>query len=302
MSVMTRAQFRKQLEDGINSIFGLAYREYPPEWSKFMTVKTATKAVEEQVQEMGFGVAVVKPEGQGVEYDAGRELWFSRFEAQTIALAFAITEEAEEDGLYGSIAQKYGTELARAMKYTKEIKAAALLNNAFDSSYAGGDQKELCATDHPLGNGGTFSNELSPAADLSETALEALKIQLSSVVNERGLPREIRIKTMVVPKELEFVAERLLGGTERPGTSDRDINALYKRKTIPDWTINHYLTDPDAFFIITDCEGGLQHFRRKALTRGMEGDFETGNMRYKARERYVNGWHDPRACYASAGG
>lgn len=300
-TVMNRAQFRKQLQQGLNAIFGMKYREYPEFWKAAFDVVTANKAVEEQVQEMGLGAARVKSEGGGVAYDSGRELWFSRFEAQTIALAFAITEEAEEDGLYGSIGAKYAKSLARSMVYTKEIKGAAILNNGFDANYKGGDGKPLFAVDHPLGGGGSFSNTLATPADLGETSLEALSIQIDGAVDDRGIPAMLRIKRLLISKEQKFVAERLLAGVERPGTADRDINAMNKLGTVPDWSTNLFFTDPNAFFLKTDAEGGLQHFRRKPLSRGIEGDFETGNMRYKARERYVFGWHDPRGCYGSQG-
>lgn len=297
--VMNRTQFRKQLQQGLNAVFGMKYNQYPEQWKEIFEVVTANMAVEEQVQEMGLGAGRVKAEGAGVAYDEGRELWFSRFEAQTIALAFSITEEAEEDGLYGSIGAKYAKALARSMLYTKEINGAAILNNGFDTNYQGGDGKPLFSTTHPLGGGGTFSNKLATPADLSETALESLAIQANGFTDDRGIPSMVRIKKAVITKENQFVMERLLAGTERPGTPDRDINAMNKMGTIPDWSINLFLTNPNNFFLVTDQEGGLQHFKRKAMSRGIEGDFETGNMRYKARERYVFGWHDPRGALAS---
>jgi hypothetical protein len=299
--VMNRNQFRKQLQQGLNAVFGMKYRQYPELWKALYEIVTADKAVEEQVQEMGLGGARVKAEGTGVKYDEGRELWHSRFEAETIALAFSITEEAEEDGLYGSIGKKYASSLARSMQYTKEVKGAATFNNGFDSSYVGGDGQPLYSTAHPLGGGGTWSNTLATPADLGETSLEALATQIEGVTDDRGIPAMLRIKKLALPKELRFVAERLLAGTERPGTADRDINAMNKLGTVPDWTVNVFFTDPSAWFLITDAEGGLQHFKRKALSRGIEGDFETGNMRYKARERYVFGWHDPRGTFGSQG-
>lgn len=298
---MTRARFRKQLQLGLNAVFGMAYKDHPEEWKEIFDVVSATKAVEEQVQEMGLGGGAVKPEGQGVAYDSGKELWFSRFEAQTIALAFAITEEAEEDGLYGSIGRKFAKSLARGMQYTKEIKGAAIFNNGFDTAYPGGDGKPLFSTSHPLGAGGVIANKLSTPADISETALESIGILVDGMVDDRGIPIVARIKKLVIPKELRYVVIRLLSGDERPGTPDRDINALKKAGTIPDWTVNHFFTDTDAWLTVTDVDGGLQHMRRKPISRGMEGDFESGNMRYKARERYVFGWHDPRGAYASEG-
>lgn len=301
VGVMNRNLFRKQLQLGLNAVFGMKYKDYPEMWRDLFDIVTADKAVEEQVQEMGLGAGRVKAEGAGVAYDSGKELWFSRFEAETIALAFAITEEAEEDGLYGSIGSKYAKSLARSMQYTKEIKGASILNNGFDSNHAGGDGQALFSTAHPLGAGGTASNTLSTPADLSETSLEALSIQVDGTTDDRGIPAMLRIKKLVIPKELKFVAERLLAGTERPGTADRDINAMNKMGTIPDWSVNLFFTDPNAFFLKTDADGGLQHFKRKALSRGIEGDFETGNMRYKARERYVFGWHDWRGAFGSPG-
>lgn len=301
MAIMTRAQFRKQLQLGLNAVFGQAYKQFPEEWKDLFDVVTATKAVEEQAQEMGLGAARVKPEGSGVAYDAGRELWFSRFEAQTIALAFSITQEAEEDGLYGSQGRKFSKSLARSMQYTKEIKGASILNNAVSSSYLGGDGKALLATDHPLGLSGTFANKLSTPADLAETSAEAVAILVDGITDDRGIPLMLRIKKLIVSKEQRYIAARLFSGDERPGTPDRDINAMKKLGTYPDWAINHFLTDTDAWFAKTDCDGGLQHMKRKALERGMEGDFETGNMRYKARERYVFGWHDPRGVFGSEG-
>lgn len=300
---MNRTLFRKQLQLGLNAVFGMKYRSYPEQWRDIYEIVTADKAVEEQVQEMGLGAGRVKSEGAGIAYDSGRELWFSRFEAETIALAFAITEEAEEDGLYGSIGKKYASALARSMQYTKEIKGASILNNGFDTSGAnnGGDGKPLFSTAHPLGGGGTWSNTLTIQADLSETSLEALSIQIDGTTDDRGIPAMLKIKKAIIPKELKFVIERLLAGVERPGTADRDINAMNKMGTVPDWSVNLFLTDPNAFFLVTDADGGLQHFKRKPLSRGIEGDFETGNMRYKARERYVFGWHEPRGAFGSSG-
>lgn len=298
---MNRNLFRKQLQLGLNAVFGMRYKEFPEEWKELYEVVTATKAVEEQVQEMGLGAGRVKAEGSGVAYDNGKELWFSRFEAETIALAFAITEEAEEDGLYGSIGRKFARSLARSMQYTKEIKGAAVLNNGFNSSFVYGDGKTLFATDHPLGIGGTYANKLTTPADLAETPLENIAILVDGAVDERGIPAMISIKKLAISKEQRYIAARLLEGSERPGTPDRDINALKKMGTIPDWTVNHFFTDTDAWFCITDQEGGLQHFKRKPLSRGIEGDFETGNMRYKARERFVFGSHDSRGVFASEG-
>lgn len=297
---MNRALFRKQLQLGLNAVFGMKYKQYPEQWRDMYEVVTANLAVEEQAQEMPLGAAQVKKEGSGVAYSAGRELWFSRFESETIALAFSITEEAEEDGQYGSIGKKYSSSLARSMQYTKEVKGASIPNAGFDS-YTIGDGQYLFSTAHPLGSGGTYANCLATPADLSETSAEAIDILINGAVDDAGIPAMLSIKKLIIPKELKFVTTRLFAGDERPGTTDRDINAMKKMGTVPDWSVNVFLTDPDAYFFITDCEGGMQHFKRKALSRGIEGDFETGNMRYKARERYVMGVHDWRGIFGSQG-
>lgn len=300
---MNRARFRKQLQEGLNTVFGMEYKRYPEEWRQFMTVETSRKAYEEDVLLVGFGGAQVKPEGSGVAYDAGAESWVARYHHETIALAFAITEEAEEDGLYGRMGQKYARALARSLQHTKEVKAAAILNNGFDSNFPGGDGKELFALDHPLWGGGVLKNEPDTPADLSETALEDAHIRISEWTDDRGIPIQAMARKLVVPPELCFEAIRLLESQYRPGTADNDVNAAKSAGYLPEgFAKNHRLTDPDAWFLVTDVPDGLKHMSRLAVRRGVEGDFETGNMRYKARERYSNGWTDPRGAFGSPGG
>ena len=299
---MNRAQFAKELQEGLNAVFGLEYNQWPEEWKYIFDVEKADKAYEEDVLLQGFGAAPVKEEGAPVAYDSGSEVWTARYNVETIALAFAITEEAEEDGLYGSLGRKYAKALARSMQYTKEVKGAAVLNNGFNSSFAGGDGKSLFATDHPLGGGGTWKNKLQTPADLHEASLEDINIGVSRFVDERDIPVAIMPRCLIVPPELKYQAERIVKSHYRPGTADNDINAIYKLDDFPDGVkINHYLTDTDAYFVKTNCPDGLKHFRRKKLTRKVEGEFESGNMRYRARERYVFGFTNPRAAYASEG-
>lgn len=300
--MLTRAQFKKQLQEGLNTNFGLEYKRYPEEWRQIFDVENSTKAYEEDQLLSGFGAAVVKAEGASVSYDEGSEAWTARYTAETIALAFAITEEAEEDGLYGSLGAKYARALARSMRHTKEIKGASVLNNAFSSSYLGGDGKELCATDHPLEGGGTFANELSTAADLSEASLEDVVNLIEGFVDERGIPIAAMARKLVVPTGLQFTAHRILRSTLRSGTGDNDINAMKSMGLFPDGVVkNHRLTDSDAWFVLSDVPDGLKHFKRKGIKRKVEGDFDTGNMRYRARERYVFGWTDPRGVAGSPG-
>lgn len=300
--VMNRNQFRRQLQEGLNTVFGLEYRRYPEEWRAIFDIESSDKAYEEDLLVSGFGAAPVKSEGAGVAYDSGQEAWVARYVHETIALAFAVTEEAEEDGLYGKIGAKYARALAKSLQHTKEVKGANILNNGFSSSYLGGDGKPLFATDHPLVGGGTLSNKLSTAADLSETALEDAIIAISKFTDERGIPMAVRAQKLIIPVELSFDATRILRSELRPGTGDNDINALRRKGVLPGGIVeNHRLTDADAWYLKTDASDGLKHFRRKAVSRGVEGDFETGNMRYKARERYSFGWTDPRGAFASEG-
>lgn len=303
MSTMNRARFRKQLQEGLNTVFGMEYERYEEEWRYHLEVETSRKAYEEDVLLVGLGPAQVKPEGQGVAYDAGAEAWVARYHHETIALAFAITEEAEEDGLYGALGSKYSRALARSLQHTKNVKGAAVLNNGFSSSFAGGDGVELFSLVHPLWHGGTLANEPDTPADLSETSMEDGHIRISKWTDDRGLNIQCRVRRLVIPPELMFDADRLLMSEYRPGTADNDVNAQRRMGMVPEGSkVNHYLTDPDAWFFITDCPDGLKHMVRTRLKRGLEGDFETGNMRYKARERYSNGFTNPRGAYGSPGG
>lgn len=300
--MLTRAQFRKQLQEGLNTVFGQEYKRYPNEWKAMFTTERSNKAYEEDVLEQGFGAAPVKAEGAAVDYDTASELWVARYQHETIALAFRITEEAEEDGLYGSIGKRYAKALARSMQHTKELKGANVLNNGFSSSFTGGDAVALFSTSHPLGGGGTFSNTLATPADLSETALEDACIQISEFTDERGIPIAVKARGLCLPPELIFTAQRILYSPGRVGTPDNDLNAINDLNMFPDGVhINHRLTDPDAWFIKTDAPDGMKHFVRVRIQRGMEGDFESGNMRYKARERYIFGWSDPRGAFGSEG-
>lgn len=302
MPTMTRAQFAKQLQDGLNTVFGMAYDDFSTSYDKCFDVVNSSKAYEEDVLMAGLGGAVVKAEGSNITYDSGAEVWTARYQHDTIALAFAITEEAVEDGRYGDIGRKYSQSLARSMRYTKEVRGASVLNNGFSSSYAGGDGKALLTTDHPLQGGGTLANELSTAADLSEEALEDAMIAIEGFVDERGIPIMVRAESLHIPRQLQFVAHRILKSTGQSGTANNDTNALRDAGAFPKGIHSSvYLSDPDAWFIKTNCPDGMKHFVRRKLKRGMEGDFETGNMRYKASERYSFGWTDWRSIYGSPG-
>ena len=297
---LNRSDFRKQLQQGLNTVFGMEYKQYPEEWRGLFTVSSSGKAFEEDVLMAGFGAAPVKGEGAGVEYDEGAESFVARYNHETIALAFAITEEAEEDGLYGALGAKYAKALARSLQHTKEVKGANVLNNGFSSSFIGGDNVSLFSTSHPLWGGGTQSNKLATPADISEASLEEAFIQIADWVDERGIPTAITAKCLVIPTELQFIAERILKSANRSGTSDNDVNAIKSMGMLPGGVkVNHRLTDADAWFLITDCPDGLKHMVRKKVSRGIEGDFETGNMRYKARERYSFGWSNYRGGFAS---
>jgi hypothetical protein len=299
---MNRANFRKQLQEGLNAVFGMEYKRYPEEWRKLFDVGSSKKAYEEDVLLAGLGAAQVKGEGAGVAYDEGAESYVARYVHETIALAFAITEEAIEDGLYGELGAKYSRALARSMQHTKEVKGSNVYNNGFSASYPGGDGVALFSTAHPLWGGGTLSNKLATPADLSEAALEEALIQISEWTDERGIPIAAQAKSLHIPTELQFIAERILMSPYRSGTGDNDINALKSAGALPGGVhINHRFTDPDAWFIRTDCPDGLKAMQRVAIKRGVEGDFETGNMRYKARERYSFGWSDWRGAFGSEG-
>jgi hypothetical protein len=298
---ITRGQLVKELEPGLNALFGLEYNRYDNEHAEFYDVETSDRAFEEEVMLSGFGNAAVKAEGQGVTFDSANETFTARYTNETIALAFSITEEAIEDNLYDRLASRYTKALARSMSNTKQVKAANVLNNAFSSSFAGGDGKELCATDHPI-VAGTFRNELSTASDLNETSLEQSLIDIAAITDERGLKIAARGVKMIIPSELQFTAERLMKSAGRTGTADNDINAIGSMGMIPQgYTVNHFLTDTDAFFIKTDVPNGMKMFVRSPVKTAMEGDFTTGNVRYKARERYSFGFSDPRGMFGSPG-
>ena len=278
---MNRAIFNKQLQEGLNTLFGLEYKTYSQQWKDIFEQNTSSKAFEEDVLLEGFGEASVKAEGASVSYDAASEVWTSRYNHETIALAFAITEEAEEDGLYGSLAKRYGKALARSMVHTKEIKGANVLNNGFDDSYTGGDGVELFSTAHPTSSGDQ-SNELATAADLSETSLEQILINVAGMDDDRGIPIAAMARCLVIPTALQFDAERILNSNLRTATAENDINANRSMGMLPEGVkINQRLTDTDAWFVKTDVPDGMKMFQRRAMKKGMEGDFETGNLRYK---------------------
>lgn len=296
---MNRAQFAKMLEPGLNTLFGLEYDSYPPEYSAVFSPNSSQKAYEEDVLLEGFGAAPVKNEGASVSYDSASQQWTARYQHETVALAFSITEEAEEDGLYGSIAARYAKALARSMASTKEIKAANVLNNA--TSTSGGDGVSLLNTAHPT-RSGNQSNTLATAADLSETSLEQILIQISDMKDDRGLRIAAQGQMLVIPTAYAFVAERLLESQLRTSTADNDINAIRSGGYLPKgYHVMRRLTDSDSFFVLTDVPDGLKHFQRSALKKGMEGDFETGNVRYKVRERYSFGFTDWRGIFGTEG-
>ena len=298
---ISRSQLVKELEPGLNALFGLEYKRYENQHTEIFDTENSDRAFEEEVMLSGFGNAQVKGEGQGVSYDSAQETFTSRYTHDTIALAFSITEEAIEDNLYDRLASRYTKALARSMANTKQVKAANVLNNAFDSSFAGGDGKELCATNHPT-IAGTFSNELATSADLNETSLEQSLIDIAAFTDERGLKIAARGLKLIIPSELQFTAERLMKSQGRVGTADNDINAINSMGMIPQgYVVNNFLTDTDAFFIKTDVPNGLKHFVRSPINTKMEGDFDTGNVRYKARERYSFGFSDFRGIFGSPG-
>jgi hypothetical protein len=298
---ISRAQLVKELEPGLNALFGLEYQSYANEHAEIFDTENSDRAFEEEVMLSGFANAAVKPEGQGVTYDDAQETFTARYTNETIALAFSITEEAIEDNLYDRLASRYTKALARSMANTKQVKAAAVLNNAFNSNFAGGDGVELCSAVHPT-IAGTFSNELAVSADLNETSLEQSLIDIAAFTDERGLKIAAKGMKLIIPSELQFTADRLMKSDQRVGTADNDINAIKNMGMIPQgYTVNHYLTDSDAFFIKTDVPNGLKHFVRSPIKTSMEGDFDSGNMRYKARERYVFGFSDPRGIFGSPG-
>lgn len=298
---ISRSQLVKELEPGLNALFGMEYTGYEQEHKEIYDTESSDRAFEEEVMLSGFGEAPVKSEGAGVSYDNAQEVYTSRYTHETIALAFSLTEEAVEDNLYASLSARYTKALARSMATTKQIKAAAVLNGAFDTSI-GGDGQPLCSTAHPTLSGPNLRNELSTPADLSETSLEQALIDIAAFTDERGLKIAIRGLKLIIPKELQFTADRILKSTLRVGTADNDINAIKNMGMIPQgYSVNHYLTDPDAFFIKTDAPNGMKMFERVAFKTGFEGDFDTGNVRYKARERYSFGYSDPRGIFGSPG-
>jgi phage major head subunit gpT-like protein len=301
MSTMNRALFKKQLQEGLNTVFGLEYRRHPEQWRELFEVVNSRKAYEEDVLMVGLGGAQVKAEGAGVAYDSGYEAWTARYIHETVALGFAITEEAVEDNLYGNLGSKFSKSMARSFQHTKEVKGANIFNNGFSASYPMGDGKALFATDHPLAGGGTAANTFSTQADLAEASLEDAAIIIGDMKDDRGIPLALSIRKLVVPTALRFTAERLMMTQLRPGTNDNDVNAMRSRGEIGSYTINQRLTDTSAWFFLTDCPDGFKHFVRVGMKKGMEGDFETGNARYKGRERYSFGVTDWRAGFGSSG-
>jgi hypothetical protein len=298
---ISRNQLVKELEPGLNALFGLEYNRYENQHEEIFTKETSDRAFEEEVMLSGFGNAGVKPEGSAVTFDNAQETYTSRYQHETVALAFSITEEAIEDNLYDRLSSRYTKALARSMANTKQIKAANVLNRAFNSSFTGGDGKELCATDHPT-IFGTVSNELATSADLNETSVEQALIDIAAFTDERGLKIAARGVKMIIPSDLQFTAERIMNSANRVGTADNDINAVKSMGMIPQgYVVNNYLTDTDAFFIITDVPNGLKYFERSPIKTSMEGDFDTGNVRYKARERYSFGFSDFRGIFGSPG-
>jgi Mu-like prophage major head subunit gpT len=298
---ISRAQLVKELEPGLNALFGLEYKNYENQHTQIYTIESSDRAFEEEVMESGFGEAPVKTEGAGVSYDQAQEVYTARYTHETIALAFSLTEEAVEDNLYDRLSARYTKALARSMAQTKQIKAAAVLNGAFTTSI-GGDGVVLCATNHPTLSGPNLSNTLATPADLSETSLEQALIDIQAFTDERGLKIAVQGLKLIIPKELQFTADRILKSTLRVGTADNDINAIRNMGMVSQgYTINNFLTDPDAFFIKTDAPNGMKMFERVSLKTGFEGDFDTGNVRYKARERYSFGFSDPRGLFGSPG-
>ncbi len=299
---ISRAQLLKELLPGLNALFGLEYTTYQQEHKEIYETEKSERSFEEETKLSGFSAAPVKNEGSAIAYDNAQEAFTARYNHETIALGFSITEEAVEDNLYDSLSARYTKALARAMAYTKQVKGAATLNNAFSSSYVGGDGVALISTAHPLVSGGTNSNRPTTASDLNETSLENAVIQIAAWTDERGLLIAARPKKLVIPPALQFTATRLLETNLRVGTADNDINALKNNGSIPEgYTINHFLTDSNAWFLMTDVPNGLKHFERAALANSMDGDFDTGNVRYKSRERYSFGWSDPLGIFGSPG-
>ena len=306
---ISRAQLLKELLPGLNALFGMEYARYGEQHKEIYETETSERSFEEEVKLSGFSAAPVKNEGSAISYDNAQEAWSTRYNHETIALGFSITEEAVEDNLYDSLSARYTKSLARAMAYTKQVKAAAVLNNGFNGGYLGGDGVSLfgynsssALVNHPLVSGGTNANTPSTQADLNETSLEAAVIQIAAWTDERGLLIAAKPKKMVVPPSLQFVATRLLETNLRVGTADNDINAIKNNGSVPEgYTVNNFLTDNNAWFLTTDVPNGLKHFVRTPLQNSMDGDFDTGNVRYKARERYSFGWSDALGIWGSSG-
>ena len=299
---INRAQLAKELEPGLNALFGMEYSRYDNQHTEIFETESSDRAFEEEVMIVGFGNASVKGEGNAVSYDNATEGFTARYAHETVALAFSLTEEAVEDNLYDRLGSRYTKALARSMANTKQIKAASVLNNAFSGSFTGGDGVALVSDSHPLGGGGTASNRPTAYADLNETSLEDALINISTLVDDRNLTIALQGRKLIVPPALQFVADRLLQSPGRVGTSDNDINAMKNMGMVPEgYVVNNYLTDTDAWFLKTDCPDGFKHFERSPMQTSLEGDFDTGNMRYKARERYSFGYSNWRAVFASQG-
>ena len=299
---ISRAQLAKELEPGLNALFGMEYARYENQHAEIFETESSDRAFEEEVLIVGFGNAAVKEEGQGVEFDSASEGFTSRYTHETVALAFALTEEAVEDNLYDRLGARYTKALARSMAHTKQVKAANVLNNAFNANFAGGDGVSLINTAHPLAFGGTLANRATTMSDLNETSLENALISISTFVDDRNMITALKGTKLIIPPQLQFVADRLLETPGRVSTADNDINAIRNMGLLPEgYAVNHFLTDNDAFFVLTDCPDGFKHFERTPITTSMEGDFDTGNVRYKARERYSFGFSNPRCVFGSQG-
>tara|TARA_A100001515_G_scaffold71583_1_gene56956 strand:- start:132 stop:1037 length:906 start_codon:yes stop_codon:yes gene_type:complete len=298
---INRSQLAKELEPGLNALFGLEYATYENQHAEIFDTENSDRAFEEEVMLSGFGAAAVKPEGTSVNFDNATESFTARYSHETVALAFSITEEAVEDNLYDKISTRYTKALARSMAHTKQVKAANVLNNGFNSSFTGGDGVELFSDAHPT-TSGNQRNELATAADLNETSLEQSMIDIAAFEDDRGLKVAAKARKMIIPSALQFTADRLMASAGRTATSDNDINAIRNMGMIPEgYVVNNYLTDTDAFFIKTDVPNGMKHFQRAPVATSMEGDFETGNVKYKARERYSFGFSDWRGMFGSPG-
>jgi hypothetical protein len=301
MSIINSGSFAKALWPGVNAWYGKAYNEYSTEYTKLFDTFKSSKAFEEDVGVSSFGLAAVKPEGAPIQYDSERQAFITRYNHIVYALGFVITREMVDDDQYAVVGQRKAQGLAYSMRQTKEIIAANVYNRAFNSAYVGGDGKELCATDHPLFAGGTWSNELTTAADLSEAALEQAHIDIAGYTNDRGLLIAVKPKTLIIPRQLIFEAKRITAPTGRPGTDTNDVNAMKELGLVPEVVVNHYLTDADAWFLRTDTPHGMKHWERRADAFDMDNDFDTENAKYKATARYSFGWTDPRGIFGSPG-